>query len=119
MEDTPQFRAELLWPFDDLAVVELEGEIDIFTSPPFYEAITEGIGQGARRVIVDLVKVSFIDSTALGVVVAGVRNIKAQGGTLDVACSQQNIRGVFETTGLDRILGVYCSLAEALAASQQ
>ena len=55
------------------AVVALQGEVDLCTAPQFKEALLRGINDGARRVIVDLSEVSFIDSTVLGVVIGGVR----------------------------------------------
>ena len=117
MEERPQFGVELLRPSADLAIVELEGEVDIYSSPQFREALSQGIGEGATRVVVDLAKVTFIDSTALGVVVGGVKSLRARGGSLDIVCRDDNIRRIFEITGLDRILGMYRSLDEALGAT--
>ena len=118
MEERPQFGVELLRPSEDVAVVELEGEVDIYSSPQFKEALSRGIDEGAKRVVVDLAKVTFIDSTALGVVVGGVKGMRARGGTLDIVCRDENIRRIFEITGLDRILGMYQSREEALAAAK-
>jgi anti-sigma B factor antagonist len=118
MEERPQFGVELLRPTDDIAIVELEGEVDIYSSPRFKEALSQGIGAGATRILVDLAKVTFIDSTALGVVVGGVKGMRARGGTLDVVCRDENIRRIFEITGLDRILGMYHSRDEALTAAE-
>ena len=58
----------------------------------------------------------FVDSTALGVLASGVRSIGAQGGTLDVVCGNANNKPVFEIAGLNRVLLIYRSCAEALAA---
>ena len=118
MEERPQFGVELLRPSADLAIVELEGEVDIYSSPQFREALSQGIGEGATRVVVDLAKVTFIDSTALGVVVGGVKGLRARGGSLDIVCHDENIRRIFEITGLDRILGMYQSRDEALGAAK-
>jgi anti-sigma B factor antagonist len=119
MDERPLFGVELLRTSDTVAVVELEGEVDISAARQFEEALSRSIGQGATRVIVDFAKVSFIDSTALGVVVGGVKTIKAQGGTLDIVCGEDAIRAIFETTRLDQILNIYGSRAEALAAARQ
>jgi anti-sigma B factor antagonist len=118
MEERPQFGVELLRPSEDVAVVELEGEVDIYSSPQFEEALSRGIDEGATRIVVDLAKVTFIDSTALGVVVGGVKGVKTRGGTLDVVCRDENIRRIFEITGLDRILGMYQTRDAALGAGE-
>ena len=71
MEDRPQFRVDLLRPSESVAVVDVEGEVDIYSAPQFKEVLLQGIEEGASRIIVDLAKVTFIDSTALGVLVFG------------------------------------------------
>jgi anti-sigma B factor antagonist len=119
MDDRPPFGVELLRLSNHVAVVELEGEVDINAARQFEEALSQGISDGATRVIIDFAKVSFVDSTALGVVVGGVKTTKAQGGTLGIVCCEENIRGIFETTRLDEILDVYRSRAETLAAAEQ
>jgi anti-sigma B factor antagonist len=118
VEERPQFGVELLRLSADLAIVELEGEVDIYSSPQFKEALSQGIAEGVGRIVVDLAKVTFIDSTALGVVVGGVKGIRAHGGSLDIICRDENIRRIFEITGLDRILGMYGSREEALGAAK-
>ena len=115
MDQTPPFRVELLRPFDHLAVVELEGEVDIHSASQFKRAVFQAVNEGVSRIIIDLAKVSFIDSTALGVVVGGLKGVKAHGGSLDVVCPDESIRGVFTATGLDQVLGIYGSRAKALA----
>ena len=71
MEETPQFRVGYETPSDDIGVVVLEGEIDIYSAPEFKEVLVNSIEGGAHRIIVDLTEVTFIDSTALGVLVTG------------------------------------------------
>ncbi len=118
MNERPPFEIELLRPSDQVAVVELQGEVDIYSSRRFEEVLSRGISDGPPRVIIDFAKVTFIDSTALGVMVSGLRSIKARGGTMDIVCPEEAIRGIFETTRLNEVLGIYLSRAEALAAKQ-
>jgi anti-sigma B factor antagonist len=116
MDHKPQFGVELLRPSHHVVLVHLQGELDIYSARQFKAAVFEGISEGATRVIVDLGEVVFIDSTALGVVASGVRTIDAQGGILDIVCGDKNITRLFEITGLDRVLQIYGSRDEALAA---
>lgn len=115
MDEKPLFGVELLRACDRVTVVELEGEVDIHTSRRFEEALSRSISAGAAHVIIDFAKVTFIDSTALGVVVGGVKGIQARGGTLDIVCQEEHIKSTFEATGLDQIVDIYGSRAEALA----
>ena len=81
MDDRPPFGVKLLRHSDQVAVVVLEGEVDIYSARQFEEVLRRGISEGVRRVIIDLAEVAFIDSTALGVMVGGLRAIGAQDGT--------------------------------------
>jgi anti-sigma B factor antagonist len=114
MEDRPQFHVDLLRPSESVAVVDVEGEVDIYSAPQFKEVLLKGIEEGASRIIVDLAKVTFIDSTALGVLVSGAKRVRPQNGTLDIVCADDNITRIFEITGLDRIFGIYPTRADAL-----
>lgn len=119
MEQAPPFRVGLLRPFNHLAVVELQGGIDIYSASQLKGALCQALSEGARRIIVDLIGVSFIDSTALGVLVSGLKGMKAHGGTLDIVCPKENIRGIFAATGLDQVMGIYGSRTQALGATEQ
>jgi anti-sigma B factor antagonist len=117
MEDKPQFRVAYEAAADDVGVVILEGEIDIYSAPEFKEVLVNGIEGGAKRVIVDLSGVTFIDSTALGVLVSGAKRVRPRNGNLDIVCTDENIIRIFEITGLDRIFGIFPSRGEALRAA--
>ena len=114
MEERPQFRVELLRTEQDTAVIALEGEVDIYSAPQFKEALLAGIEDGATTIIVDLGRVTFIDSTALGVLVSGAKRVQPKNGRLDVVCSDENICRLFEITGLDHVFGIYRTREEAL-----
>ena len=98
----------------DTHVIELGGEIDLYTAPEFKERMVQVIEDGKKQVIVDLSKATFIDSTTLGVLVGGVKRLRPAGGTLALVCSDQNIVKIFEITGLDRVFPIYASREEAL-----
>jgi len=117
MEDRPQFRVELTRPSPDVAIVALEGEVDIYSAPQFKEALLSGIDDGATTIVVDLAGVTFIDSTALGVLVSGAKRVRPRNGRLDIVCTDENITRIFEITGLDRIFGIHASREAALGAS--
>ena len=117
MADRPQFHVAYETHAEDIGVVVLEGEIDIYSAPEFKEVLVGGIESGARRVIVDLSRVTFIDSTALGVLVSGAKRVRPRDGNLDIVCTDQNIIRIFEITGLDRIFGIYASRREAIKAA--
>ena len=97
-------------------VIELGGEIDLYTAPEFKERMVALIEDGKKRIVVDLSAATFIDSTTLGVLVGGVKRLRPTGGTLALVCTDQNITKIFEITGLDRVFPIHASRNEALAA---
>jgi len=99
------------------AVVTVRGELDLFTAPRLHEALERGIELGGRHIVVDLARVSFIDSTALGVLIGTGRRLSAAGGALDVACQDGDVKRVLELTGLDAVFAVHARLPEALRAA--
>ena len=98
----------------DTHVIELGGEVDLYTAPEFKERMVKVIDGGKKRVVVDLSKATFIDSTTLGVLVGGVKRLRPNGGALTIVCVDQNICKIFEITGLDRVFTIHATREEAL-----
>ena len=99
---------------NDTYAISLAGEIDLYTAPEFKQQLLEVIGEGARHVVVDLSSTTFIDSTTLGVLVGGLRRLRAADGELTIVCSDPNITKIFEITGLDRVFDLVRTRDEAL-----
>ena len=97
-------------------VIELGGEVDLYTAPEFKERMVELIESGKKQIVVDLSKATFIDSTTLGVLVGGVKRLRPAGGSLALVCTDENITKIFEITGLDRVFPIHGSREEALDA---
>jgi anti-anti-sigma factor len=81
--------------------------------PPLANAFTEA-GAGGKPIVIDLSRVSFMDSTALGLVVRAVNEAAESGGGARVVLPETSARRIFEITTLDRVLPVASSRAEAL-----
>ena len=99
---------------NDTYAISLSGEFDLYTAPEFKQQLLEVIGEGARHVVVDLSSTTFIDSTTLGVLVGGLRRLRAADGELTIVCSDPNITKIFEITGLDRVFDLVRTRDEAL-----
>ncbi len=83
-------------------VVTVEGEIDVATAPQLRECLHEVIAEGNATVILDLLPVTFLDSTALGVLVGALKRCRELGGELHVVVSDPRIMKIFEITGSDQ-----------------
>jgi anti-sigma B factor antagonist len=66
-------------------------------------------------VVVDLLGVSFLDSTALGVLVGSFKRLRDSGGTLKLVIAEPRILKVFEITDLVRVFPIFATVDEALA----
>ncbi|WP_322723608.1 STAS domain-containing protein [Streptomyces spongiae] len=89
------------------AVVVLTGEVDLFLAPVLRDAVDTLIVEGRARIVLDLEQVYFMDSSALGVLVYGLRRTGATGGTLRLAAPGEQVRRLLELTGLDTAIEIF------------
>lgn len=68
-------------------VVEVDGEVDLHTSPMVREAVIKLLSEGHRHFVLDLCFVPFMDSLGLGMVVAITKRIRERGGSLRITCT--------------------------------
>jgi anti-sigma B factor antagonist len=101
---------------DDVPVVAVRGEVDVYSAPALKERLTELLHGGASTVIVDLGEVAFLDSTGLGALVEARAATNEAGGSLPLVCSQQRILKLFTITGLDGVFTIHPTLDAARAA---
>jgi anti-sigma B factor antagonist len=92
------------------------GDIDVHTGPALREQMLSAIDSGRRRMIVDLSRVEFMDSTGLGVLVAGLNRARQAGGGLWLVCAQDRLLKLFRITGLDEVLSVHRTPEDVVAA---
>ena len=116
MPDNSTFRAELVRPCSQTAVIEVYGEANVSAAPEFKRLLLSSMEHDTRTVIVDLTAASLTDNAILGTLVAGAKWARSRRVHLDVVCADRNVVRLFEITGLDRIFGVYESRDEALRA---
>jgi anti-sigma B factor antagonist len=99
----------------DVPVVTVAGEIDVTSAPTLREALEAQTGEGVGVVVVDLRQVSFLDSTALGVLVAAHKERREHDGELRLAVDEPRILKVFEITGLVDVFRIAPTPEAALA----
>jgi len=95
------------------AVVEVQGEVDMFTAPKLREKLVQTVEEGCYRIVVDLQGVSFMDSTGLGTLVGGLKRVKEHEGTLALVCTSRPVLRVLSITGLNNVFPVYDSVEQA------
>jgi anti-sigma B factor antagonist len=101
----------------DLAVLVMGGELDYEVSPQLKARIVSAIKDGIRRLVLDLSDVTFIDSTAIGVLAGAiVRLDDVGGGSLAIVCAHEKVLEIFEITGLDSVITLHRSRDDAVSA---
>ena len=101
---------------DGIEVVDVGGEIDIYTAPRLRELLIDLVSKNSYQLIVNMDKVGFLDSTGLGVLVGGLKRVRAHDGWLDLVCTQEPILKIFRITGLTKVFGIYQTVDQAIAA---
>jgi anti-sigma B factor antagonist len=95
-------------------VLAVGGELDMHTVEPLREQLETLRTVDRLQLVVDLARVSFVDSIALGVLVEAAKRARSGGGEVVVVSDDPRVRRVFEITGLDRMVRVERSLAETV-----
>lgn len=99
-------------------VVDVGGEIDVYTAPKLRERLVELINAGHYHLIVDLEAVDFLDSTGLGVLVGALKRVRAQDGSMRLVCTQERLLKIFRITGLAKVFPIYKSVSDASSAAE-
>jgi anti-sigma B factor antagonist len=97
---------------EGVAVLAVGGEADVVTAPQIRDALF-AISERSPVVIVDFTDLSFIDSTALGVLIVARKRFGEAGGEVRLVGLQPHIRKVFDITGLTESFPIHVSLDEA------
>ena len=103
--------------FDEngVSIYQVVGEINISTSPDLRKLFEK---QPTKKVVVDLEKVSYIDSSGLATLVEMLKKTKTQGGSLGLAGMSDRVKSLFEITKLDKLFAIYPNRAQAVAGAK-
>jgi anti-sigma B factor antagonist len=94
-------------------VLDVVGEVDVYSAPELRERLSELLSAQQPSLIVNLSEVSFLDSTGIGTLVAGLNRAVQFGGSLALACDQERILKLFRITGLDSVFAISASVEDA------
>src|SRR5437763_16964954 len=99
---------------DGFTVLAVRGEVDVYTAPRFRERLIELVSEGKHKIVIDLEGADFLDSTGLGVLVAGLKRLRSHAGDLLLVCTQSRILKLFEITGPTKVFSTFDSVAHAV-----
>ena len=99
----------------DVTIVELAGRLTVNDQPGLLkEAVADAVRRGARRVLLDLSGVRYIDSTRLGELIAAHVTVSRQGGRLTLVATPARIVELLGMAGLDGVFERQTSIEEAV-----
>lgn len=98
-------------------VLPLEGEIDLHVSPNVAKSLRAIIQKKPRRLVVDLARVSYIDSSGLAVLIEAMQNVGAYGGKFALAGLRDDVLAIFQIAKLDQVFRIFPDVDSALAAA--
>lgn len=100
--------------FENLTLIELEGEIDARTAPQFEQAILSEIETGKYYIVVGCEKLTYISSAGLGVFMSFIEEIRELGGDIKIFGMQPELKEIVETLGFSDIYDIVDDLSMAI-----
>ncbi len=91
---------------DHEVLVDVRGEVDLYTGPMLWDRMSAAVDGGPRRVVMDIGGVSFMDSTGISVIVMALRRLREDGGVLVVRSPSRSIFKLLELTGVASLVTV-------------
>ncbi|MFJ8011280.1 anti-sigma factor antagonist [Streptomyces sp. NPDC096339] len=107
-------------PVDDCtAVVDVGGEIDVYTAPALQRALNEVIDLGYHRLVVDLLDLDFTDSTGKIVLVTTLKRTREFGGGLVLVIVEPRRVREFTQVGLHKVMPIHTTVERAVETLQR
>ncbi|MBI3567202.1 MAG: STAS domain-containing protein [Gemmatimonadetes bacterium] len=98
----------------DVSIVEVEGQLIVSNRQELKQKVLDALEKGARKVLVDFGRTSYIDSSGLGVLVSLAKKMRELGGDLRLANLNDDLQTLFELTKLDTLFQISESRERAL-----
>ncbi|HEY7261197.1 MAG TPA: STAS domain-containing protein [Trebonia sp.] len=102
----------------DCAVLQITGEVDVYTAPQLREQVIQLVNSGVRHIIADLRDVDFLDSTGQGVLVGSLKRLRIHDGSFKVVASGGRTLRIFQITGLNRAFALHPSVLDAMTTDE-
>ena len=96
-------------------VLDVAGEVDVYSAPTLRDRIADLLEASQPSLIVNLSDVTFLDSTGIGTLVAGLNRAVQLCGTLALVCVHDRILKLFCITGLDAVFTIFPTVDAATA----
>jgi anti-anti-sigma factor len=99
-----------------ITVVAPQGDLDMAAAEQMKRTLTKLLDDGNKKLLIDLGKVGYVDSSGMGALVASLKQARTAGGDLRLCALQDDVRAIFEMTRLNKAVTIHGSRTEALGA---
>src|SRR5436309_15517705 len=110
-----QLKVETRTPQEGVAVIALEGEVDVYTSPRLKQEMVDLLNRGLANLVADVNGVKYLDSTGLRVLIGGLKRVRERDGGLRLIWDNMRMLRSFEFTRLTNIYDIDHDAAAARA----
>ena len=100
----------------DVAIVEIEGEVDLYSSPNLRSVLLDLTKSKNSAILVNLLNVKYMDSSGVATLVEALQQVGKYGGKLKIANLRNSVKDVFELSRLDKVFDIYESVEAAAEA---
>lgn len=100
----------------DKRVLDVTGEIDVYTAPQFREAVNGILASGQKHLIINMAGVTYMDSSGFGTLLSATKRLRPDGGTVNLIKCSPAIDRILRITKLDSIFSVFDSVDDAIKA---
>ncbi|MCA9734922.1 MAG: STAS domain-containing protein [Deferribacteres bacterium] len=105
---------DLVAKTNDATVITLQGELDVNNVEDLKTVIESELSDGTGKILIDLNKVTYMDSAALGVLVAGLKRARLSNAQFKLANVKGNVENIFKLTRLTKFFEIYNSVDSAM-----
>lgn len=94
-------------------LLEVSGEVDLGTLPQLQRALQRALTRNGNQIILDLRKVTFIDSSGVGALISAKKTLLSKRGELHLICGDDHIRRKLGIMRLANIMRLHSTPEEA------
>ena len=95
-------------------VLSITGRLDLVSSSALKDVIHQRLADGHLQMVLDMERIDFINSSGLGALISGLRDVRLARGRLALAALSPYVDEIFEITSLKRVFDCYSTPSEAV-----
>ena len=100
-----------------IKVLDVAGEIDVYTAPQFKDAVNNIINSGEKHLVINMARVTYMDSSGFGTLLSAIKRLRPQGGTVNLVQCNSAIDRILRITRLNTVFTTFDDVSDAVKAT--